>query len=275
MNSREWSDLLAIFLLLCPGTGTGQQVSYVISDGGHSAAASGRRSPILPRMQKAQGSVVSEHSVRAFPCTSCERRGCASVCPNGIVEAGRGSRRHILATTSQLQETVRCLEVRVSELETALAESHAMHSSSPHPLLQDHTTTPSHTTDTPSCYVPSAYGQLVPSPPAVTIASTSPPAHSPPYAVSNTSPDASQMQQRFTIPYELDIPQRPLSSGENGSSSSSSDFASYVPSSYTTSDVRSNPLSGRQQGRMAVHPHPDPSLAPIYDMYPPYYQSQW
>ncbi|KAG8684628.1 hypothetical protein FRC09_015266 [Ceratobasidium sp. 395] len=136
---------------------------------------------------------------RQFPCTSCERRGCASVCPNGIVEAGRGSRRHILATTSQLQETVRCLEARVSELEAALEESHAMHTSSPHPLLQDHRTTQSHTTDAHSTYVPPAYGQLVPSPPAITIPSTSPSAHSPTYAINNTSPDTSHIPQSFNV----------------------------------------------------------------------------
>ncbi|KAF8605888.1 hypothetical protein BDV93DRAFT_31392 [Ceratobasidium sp. AG-I] len=135
---------------------------------------------------------------RQFPCTSCERRGCASVCPNGIVEAGRGSRRHILATTSQLQETVRCLETRISQLEEALAQSHSMHSASPHPLLQDHQTTQTtHISPTPSDFIPPVYGQS--SPPTVTIASTSPPAPSPPhtdYPGSNT-PHASQMQPPF------------------------------------------------------------------------------
>ncbi|KAG8719633.1 hypothetical protein FRC08_002361 [Ceratobasidium sp. 394] len=147
-----------------------------------------------------------------------------------------------------------------------------MHSPNPHPLLQDHRTTQSHTTDTPSTYVP--YGQLVPSPPAITIPSTSPPAHSPTYVINNTSPDASQMQQPFNNPYDLDLPQRPLSSGGNASSSSSSDFPStYVPSSYTTSNIRAAPLSGRQ-GRMPGQPHPD--LSSMYDsLYPQYYQSQW
>ncbi|KAG9103500.1 hypothetical protein FRC06_010382 [Ceratobasidium sp. 370] len=145
--------------------------------------------------------------------------------------------RHILATTSQLQETVRCLEARVAELEAALAESHAMHSPTPHPLLQDHRTTQSQTTNAPSTYVP--YGQLVPSPPAITIPSTSPSAHSPTYVINNTTPDASQMQQPFNNPYDLDLPQRPLSSGGNASSSSSSDFpATYVPSSAVCLDSR-------------------------------------
>jgi len=209
---------------------------------------------------------------RQFPCTSCERRGCASVCPNGIVEAGRGSRRHILATTSQLQETVRCLETRISQLEEALAQSHAMHSASPHPLLQDQQTTQTtHISPTPSNFIPPAYGQS--SPPTVTIASTSPPAPSPPqtdYRGSHTP--HSQMQPTFLDAYDpLDIPQGSISSGDV-SSSSSLDYPSTYVSPYTTSNVRSGQiLPGGQRDRIPGHQQPDLGSMYLY----PYYQNQW
>lgn len=115
----------------------------------------------------------------------------ALVCLHGLC------RRHILATTSQLQETVRCLETRISQLEEALAQSHAMHSASPHPLLQDQQTTQTtHISPTPSDFITPGYGQS--SPPTVTIASTSPPAPSPPqtdYRGSNTP--HTQLQTTF------------------------------------------------------------------------------
>lgn len=207
---------------------------------------------------------------RQFPCTSCERRGCASVCPNGIVEAGRGSRRHILATTSQLQETVRCLETRIAQLEEALSQSHAMHSTFPHPLLQDHQTTQTHISPTPSDFVSPAYGQT--SPPAATIPSTSPPAPSPPqteYVRGSNVSHASQMQPAFLDNYDpLDLPH---SSSGDVSSSSSLEFPSTYVSPYTTSSVRSGLIPGEQRDRIPGHQQPDLGGMYLYQYYP----NQW
>ncbi|WVN87270.1 uncharacterized protein L203_102447 [Cryptococcus depauperatus CBS 7841] len=65
---------------------------------------------------------------REWPCTSCEKRGCAQICPNGEMRTGKG-KRLILADTAELHQ-------RISLLEVALAQSHAKTTSSPHPLLE-------------------------------------------------------------------------------------------------------------------------------------------
>nr|XP_019008279.1 transcriptional regulatory protein [Kwoniella pini CBS 10737]OCF47060.1 transcriptional regulatory protein [Kwoniella pini CBS 10737] len=65
---------------------------------------------------------------REWPCSSCEKRGCAQICPNGEMRTGKG-KRLILADTAELHQ-------RISLLEVALAQSHAKHSSTPHPLLK-------------------------------------------------------------------------------------------------------------------------------------------
>ncbi|WRT64573.1 uncharacterized protein IL334_001505 [Kwoniella shivajii] len=65
---------------------------------------------------------------REWPCTSCEKRGCAQICPNGEMRTGKG-KRLILADTAELHQ-------RISILEVALAQAHAKSSSTPHPLLE-------------------------------------------------------------------------------------------------------------------------------------------
>ncbi|WVQ98275.1 hypothetical protein IAU59_005398 [Kwoniella sp. CBS 9459] len=65
---------------------------------------------------------------REWPCTSCEKRGCAQICPNGEMRTGKG-KRLILADTAELHQ-------RISLLEVALAQSHSKNSSTPHPLLE-------------------------------------------------------------------------------------------------------------------------------------------
>lgn len=205
------------------------------------------------------------------------------------------SRRHILATTSQLQETVRCLENRISELEEALAQSHAMHSSSPHPLLQNRSPTMTQTPAAPSNFLP-VPGQ--PSPPPATIASTSPPAYSPnhtAYNIDNTGSNAPRVHQPFSDVsrsviddlikrsrswsdvsqnYDrLELPQSSISSAGDLSSSSSVDFPpTFVSSSYTTtSDIRSVVLpQGQQQDRI-----PEPPESDLMYIYHPYYSNQW
>ncbi|WVQ79861.1 hypothetical protein IAT38_001961 [Cryptococcus sp. DSM 104549] len=65
---------------------------------------------------------------REWPCTSCEKRGCAQICPNGEMRTGKG-KRLILADTAELHQ-------RISLLEVALAQAHGKSSSTPHPLLE-------------------------------------------------------------------------------------------------------------------------------------------
>ncbi|ODO07401.1 hypothetical protein L198_00980 [Cryptococcus wingfieldii CBS 7118] len=64
---------------------------------------------------------------RVWPCTTCQRRGCAQICPSGEAKTGKG-KRLILANTEELHE-------RIYELEMALAELQAKISTAPHPLL--------------------------------------------------------------------------------------------------------------------------------------------
>ncbi|WVR09794.1 hypothetical protein IAU60_006870 [Kwoniella sp. DSM 27419] len=65
---------------------------------------------------------------REWPCTSCEKRGCAQICPNGEMRTGKG-KRLILADTAELHQ-------RISLLEVALAQAHAKTTSTAHPLLE-------------------------------------------------------------------------------------------------------------------------------------------
>ncbi|KAG6889814.1 hypothetical protein C0992_003929 [Termitomyces sp. T32_za158] len=71
---------------------------------------------------------------RVFPCQSCVKRGCGSLCPEGALTSGRGS-RFILANTEQLHEKIGVLSDRVRQLEDALQTLQATHSPHPHPLL--------------------------------------------------------------------------------------------------------------------------------------------
>ncbi|KAL1720709.1 hypothetical protein EV715DRAFT_196408 [Schizophyllum commune] len=67
---------------------------------------------------------------RVFPCQSCIKRGCASLCPNGTMPATKGN-KVLLAHSQKLGEHVKSLQNRVRELEAALAASR-----DDHPLLQ-------------------------------------------------------------------------------------------------------------------------------------------
>ncbi|KAJ8094760.1 hypothetical protein PM082_010766 [Marasmius tenuissimus] len=59
---------------------------------------------------------------RTFPCQACIRRGCASICPDGALNATKGNK--VLAAHAQkLAEQVKTLSARVRELEAALAET--------------------------------------------------------------------------------------------------------------------------------------------------------
>ncbi|KAF7767920.1 transcriptional regulator family: Fungal Specific TF [Agaricus bisporus var. burnettii] len=71
---------------------------------------------------------------RVFPCQSCVKRGCGSLCPEGALTAGRGS-RFILANTEQLHDKISELSDRVRQLEEALEQVQAQCSNQRHPLL--------------------------------------------------------------------------------------------------------------------------------------------
>ncbi|KAF8650016.1 hypothetical protein AX16_005468 [Volvariella volvacea WC 439] len=71
---------------------------------------------------------------RNFPCQSCVKRGCGSLCPEGALTSGRGS-RFILANTEQLHDKILQLSDRVRQLEDALEVLQSSCSNQPHPLL--------------------------------------------------------------------------------------------------------------------------------------------
>ncbi|KAF9263504.1 hypothetical protein L218DRAFT_927132 [Marasmius fiardii PR-910] len=90
---------------------------------------------------------------RKVPCSSCGRfdsvlvrttaekifsvrRGCPSICPNGSLASGQGT-RYVLADTSQLHSKINEMGQRIRQLEDALAISQSSLSNEPHPLLRD------------------------------------------------------------------------------------------------------------------------------------------
>ncbi|KZT27792.1 hypothetical protein NEOLEDRAFT_1059659 [Neolentinus lepideus HHB14362 ss-1] len=73
---------------------------------------------------------------RVFPCTSCVKKGCAAICPDGSLTTGKGN-RFVLANTEILHEKIELLSNRVRQLEDALADVYREQSSHPHPLLSE------------------------------------------------------------------------------------------------------------------------------------------
>ncbi|KAK0209958.1 fungal-specific transcription factor domain-containing protein [Desarmillaria ectypa] len=73
---------------------------------------------------------------KQIPCQSCQRRGCASLCPNGSLSTGQGT-RFVLAATEHLHRKVARLTGRIRQLEDALSTTQAQFSDVPHPLLHD------------------------------------------------------------------------------------------------------------------------------------------
>ncbi|KAF8074745.1 hypothetical protein FPV67DRAFT_1408589 [Lyophyllum atratum] len=73
---------------------------------------------------------------RVFPCSNCVKKGCSAICPEGSLTTGKGN-RFVLANTESLHEKINQLSNRVRQLEDALSQSHALHSSFSHPLLTD------------------------------------------------------------------------------------------------------------------------------------------
>lgn len=71
---------------------------------------------------------------RVFPCSNCVKKGCGAICPDGSLTTGKGN-RFVLANTEVLHDKIGELATRVRQLEDGLAQSHALHSLQPHPLL--------------------------------------------------------------------------------------------------------------------------------------------
>ncbi|KAF8633249.1 hypothetical protein AX15_001442 [Amanita polypyramis BW_CC] len=73
---------------------------------------------------------------RAIPCSSCIKRGCGAICPDGSLTTGQGN-RFVLASTQELHEKIAELAQRVRDLEDALRVTHSQLSSQQHPLLAE------------------------------------------------------------------------------------------------------------------------------------------
>ncbi|KZT00576.1 uncharacterized protein LAESUDRAFT_687970 [Laetiporus sulphureus 93-53] len=71
---------------------------------------------------------------KSIPCQSCQRRGCAALCPNGSLATGQGT-RFVLAATEHLHRRIAKMSERIRDLEDALAIVQAKCSEEPHPLL--------------------------------------------------------------------------------------------------------------------------------------------
>ncbi|KAJ6588378.1 hypothetical protein B0H19DRAFT_922527 [Mycena capillaripes] len=69
---------------------------------------------------------------KTVPCSTCVKRGCGALCPNGTIPPGEGS-RFVLAATDHLHQKLTRMEARMHALEDALAILHD--SEKPHPLL--------------------------------------------------------------------------------------------------------------------------------------------
>ncbi|KAG1816497.1 fungal-specific transcription factor domain-containing protein [Suillus subaureus] len=73
---------------------------------------------------------------KQIPCQSCQRRGCAALCPNGSLATGQGT-RFVLAATEHLHRQIANRSGRIRQLEDALGLLQSRHSAEPHPLLRD------------------------------------------------------------------------------------------------------------------------------------------
>ncbi|KAI0915694.1 hypothetical protein AcV5_003545 [Taiwanofungus camphoratus] len=73
---------------------------------------------------------------KKVPCSTCVRRGCTTICPNGSLSTGQGT-RFVLADTEQLHRKIAEMSERIRQLEDALAMFQSGVSDEPHPLLRD------------------------------------------------------------------------------------------------------------------------------------------
>lgn len=73
---------------------------------------------------------------KQIPCQSCQRRGCAALCPNGSLATGQGT-RFVLAATEHLHRQIASMSGRIRQLEDALGLLQSQCSTELHPLLRD------------------------------------------------------------------------------------------------------------------------------------------
>ncbi|KAF7292801.1 Fungal-trans domain-containing protein [Mycena indigotica] len=71
---------------------------------------------------------------KTVPCSSCKRRGCSAICPNGSLITGQGT-RFVLADTEKLHHKIATMSDRIRHLEDALAVLQSTVTPEPHPLL--------------------------------------------------------------------------------------------------------------------------------------------
>ncbi|KAG0698323.1 hypothetical protein DFH29DRAFT_941690 [Suillus ampliporus] len=71
---------------------------------------------------------------RQVPCSTCVKRGCSMLCPNGTMPPGKGS-RFVGVAEEYLRHKATKLEERMRSLEDALAILQVNTSTPPHPLL--------------------------------------------------------------------------------------------------------------------------------------------
>ncbi|EKM78436.1 hypothetical protein AGABI1DRAFT_121521 [Agaricus bisporus var. burnettii JB137-S8] len=71
---------------------------------------------------------------KTVPCSSCKRRGCEAICPNGSLITGQGT-RFVLADTEKLHQKIAHMSDRIRQLEDAVAILQSTLSNEPHPLL--------------------------------------------------------------------------------------------------------------------------------------------
>ncbi|KAG2098886.1 hypothetical protein BD769DRAFT_1368676 [Suillus cothurnatus] len=70
---------------------------------------------------------------KTVPCSSCKRRGCSAICPNGSLTTGQGT-RFVLADTEKLHQKIAQMSDRIRQLEDALSILHTSPGEQ-HPLL--------------------------------------------------------------------------------------------------------------------------------------------
>ncbi|KAF8065271.1 fungal-specific transcription factor domain-containing protein [Lyophyllum atratum] len=71
---------------------------------------------------------------KTVPCSSCKRRGCSAICPNGSLITGQGT-RFVLADTEKLHQKIAAMSDRIRQLEDALAILQSTQTRDLHPLL--------------------------------------------------------------------------------------------------------------------------------------------
>ncbi|KAG7442877.1 uncharacterized protein BT62DRAFT_904567 [Guyanagaster necrorhizus] len=71
---------------------------------------------------------------KTVPCSSCKRRGCSAICPNGSLITGQGT-RFVLADTEKLHQKIAHMSDRIRQLEDALTILQSTVTTEPHPLL--------------------------------------------------------------------------------------------------------------------------------------------